>query len=88
MSLRYTTIRLWWDGRRGQAQCDGVERPLTVKPDLPFDVYAFDYAPELDTREIRHRACDKRDDLDKDEIAAIHRWLHCFANAVKRELGM
>ena len=88
MSLRYTTIRLWWDGRRGQAQCDGVERPLTVKPDLPFDVYTIDYAPELDTLEVRYRACDQRNDIKPSEVAAIRMWLHCFANAVKRELGM
>jgi hypothetical protein len=88
MSLRYTTVRLWWDGRRGQAQCDGVEREISVKPDLQIEMYTIDYAPELDTQEIRRRPCDHRDDITAPEVAAIKGWLHCFANAVKRELGM
>ena len=88
MSLTYTTIRLWWDGRRGQAQCDGVAREISVKPDLPFDVYEVDYAPELGSHEIRHRACDRREELKPPEVVEIRKWLHCFACAVKRELGM
>lgn len=86
MSLNYTTVRLWWDGRRGEAQCDGVERLIVAKPDLPFEMYTIDYAPELDTQEIRRRPSDQRDDITAPEVVAIQRWLHCFANAVKREL--
>lgn len=88
MSLAYTTIRLWWNGRRGEAQCDGVTRPLTAAPDMLPEVYTIDYAPELKTSEIVPRPCDKVRDMEPPEVEAVCRWLHCFAASVKREMGM
>ncbi len=84
MSLNYTTVRLWWDGRRGQAQCDGVSQDLEVKPELPFEMYEVDYCKDFGTAEVRHRACDRRVDLEPHDVEAVRRWLHCFAQEVKR----
>lgn len=88
MSLNYTTIRLWWDGRVGQAQCDGVSRKLTGPPEIdPMkSIYEIDYAPELKTFEIRERACDSRRDLAPREQEAVLRWLMSFAASVKRSV--
>ena len=88
MSLRYTTIRLWWDGRTGQAQCDGVSRDLSGPPEIdPMkSIYEIDYAPELHTYEVRERACDCRRDLNPPEQEAVRRWLMSFAAAVKRSV--
>ena len=88
MSLFYTTEWLWWNGRRGQAQCDGVSRDLERAPDVLPEIAEIDYCPEFHTAEIRPRPCDRRRDLEAPEVEAIRRWLHCFANSVKRELGM
>lgn len=86
MGLSYTTIRLWWDGRRGQAQYDGVVRPLEAAPDVMQHIYELDYAPELDTYQIRERPCDERRDLSPPESEAIKRWLVAFAASVKRSI--
>ena len=88
MSTSYTTIRLWWNGSRGQAQCDGVLRELFSPPDAVPDLSEIDYAPELQTAEIRRHTYDKRDDMTPPEVEAVRRWLNCFAQSVKRELGM
>lgn len=89
MSLNYTTVRLWWNGERGQAQCDGVERELRQAPTVDgVDIDQIDYAPELQTAELRRHTYDKRDDMTPPEVEAVRRWLHCFAQSVKRELGM
>lgn len=84
MSLSYTTIRLWWNGRRGQAQYDGVTRELTSPPDVMQQLYELDYAPELHTYEIRERACDARRELNPPEQEIILSWLRSFAESVKR----
>ena len=84
MSLAYTTIRLWWNGRKGQAQYDGVTRELDRAPDVMQQIYELDYAPELHTYEVRERPCDERRELKPPEIEAIDRWLRSFSAAVKR----
>lgn len=84
MSLRYTTIRLWWNGRTGQAQYDGVHRELTSAPDVMQHVHELDYAPELRTFQIRERPCDPRRDLEPPEQELLLRWLAAFAASVKR----
>lgn len=89
MSLAYTTIRLWWDGRRGQAQCDGVSRELNEAPHVDgVELVQIDYAPEFHCFQIRHHSYDREEEMQPPEIVAVLRWLHCFAEAVKRELGM
>lgn len=86
MSVNYTTIRLWWDGRRGQAQYDGVVRELTVKPDAFPDLEEIDYTPAFDTYRVLRKhgyGVDARDDLRPPEIAAVVQWLKAFAASVK-----
>lgn len=75
MSTVYTTIRLWWDGRRGQAQYNGVTIPLDEAPDVMQCIYELDYAPELHTYEIRERPCDPRRELRPPEQELLLRWL-------------
>ena len=89
MSLNYTTVRLWWNGERGQAQCDGIERELRQVPTVEgVDIDQIDYAPELRCFLIKRKPYTGPADMEPPEIEAVKRWLHCFANAVKRELGM
>ena len=89
MSLNYTTVRLWWNGERGQAQCDGIERELRQVPTVEgVDIDQIDYAPELRCFLIKRKPYTGPADMESPEIDAVKRWLHCFANAVKRELGM
>ncbi len=81
--------RLWWNGSRGIAACEGVERSLSSRPDVDgVELEQIDFAPELGCYRIRRHSFDKEEDMQPPEIVAVRRWLHCFAQAVKRELGM
>lgn len=83
------TTRLWWNGRRGQAQCDGVMRELVEPPRIDgVDMVHIDFAPESSCYLIRHNDYDREEEMRPPEIEAVRRWLHCFAESVKRELGM
>mgnify|MGYP000726941445 CR=1 FL=1 len=90
MSLLYTRTRLWWNGWRGQAQCDGVDKDLTEPPVIEgVPIVEIDYAPELKCFQIRRtKHSSREEELERHEIVAIKRWLHRFAADIKRELGM
>lgn len=88
VSLLYTRTRLWFDGRHGQAQCDGVERNLMRSPKvLATAPVEIDYCPELDEYEIRPLAWDRKRDMEPPEREAAKRWLARFAAAIKRRLA-
>lgn len=87
MGLLYTRTRLWFDGRRGQAQHDGVERILTARPKIIKPVAEIDYCPELDEYEIRPNPWDRKRDMEPPERAAAIAWLTRFAAAMKRRLA-
>lgn len=87
MSLLYTRTRLWFDGRRGQAQHDGVERIITRSPKVPRAVAELDYCPELGEYEIRPNAWDRKRDMEPPEVEAVVAWLTRFAAAVKRRIA-
>ncbi len=67
--------RLFWSGRRGFAQCDGVRVPLTARPDIPGlpEMTEMDYLPGL-CATVRDN-CDARRDMAADEIVATQAWL-------------
>lgn len=71
MSLNYTTVRLWWNGERGQAQCDGVERELRQVPTVEgVDIDQIDYAPELRCFLIKRKPYTGPADMEPPEIEA------------------
>ena len=83
------TTRLWWNGRSGQAQCDGVTRPIDVRPDIVgVEFVEMDFAPDDKCFLIRHHVYDREEEMAPPEIEAVRRWLHCFAESVKHKLGM
>lgn len=86
MSLLYSRTRLWWDGRHGQAQHDGVEFVLTHWPVGLPEVVQLDYCPEQCRPEIMLLGCPKRE-MEAPEIAAVKAWLERFADVMKRRLA-
>lgn len=54
--------RLWWDGKRGIAQLDGVTVILHAAPELsPLHLQEIDYAPALRVSQLRESAQAWRD---------------------------
>lgn len=81
--------RLWWNGSRGLAECEGVSRPLKDAPHVAgVEFVQIDCAVDVHCYRIRRHIQDREEDMEPGEVEAVKRWLHCFANAVKRELGM
>ena len=81
--------RLWWNGSKGIAECDGVCRPLKEPPHVPgLEYVEIDCAADVHCYRIRRHKYDREEDMESREVEAVKRWLHCFANGVKRELGM
>jgi hypothetical protein len=70
-----SATRLFWSGRRGFAQCDGVRVPLTTRPDIPGlpEMTEMDYLPGM-CATVRDN-CDARRDLKDYEILATQAWL-------------
>lgn len=83
------STRLWWNGSRGLAECDGVSRPLEAAPHVDgVEFVQIDCSVDMHCYLIRRHSYDREEEMRPPEIAAVKQWLHCFAEAVKREVGM
>jgi hypothetical protein len=67
-----------------------MSRDLTAVPQIDgLQIVEIDFAPELKCFQIRRTKYSSREEeLERHERAAIKRWLHCFAEEMKREMGM
>jgi hypothetical protein len=66
-----------------------VTRSLHDKPTVSgVEIEHIDFSPELGCMLVRHHNYDREEELQPPEVEAVRRWLHCFAQSVKRELGM
>jgi hypothetical protein len=86
MGLIYTTTRLWFDGRHGQAQYAGFQCELHMPPKIPEKVAELDYCPELGEFEVRPHSYDRKRDMEPAERDAAKRWLERFAVVMKRRM--
>ncbi|WP_280154100.1 hypothetical protein [Piscinibacter sp. XHJ-5] len=74
MSIALYRLRLYWDGHRGAARNGDDTRILVEAPHLPVahvggELEEIDYAPEVDTAQVREREGDWRD-MTPEEVAA------------------
>ena len=71
MSIAYYLVRLWWDGRRGQARYYGAPVILTACPDIGFRIDALDYAPAVDCKVVQPYAWRWRDLEPAEELRVM-----------------
>lgn len=77
MSCNLYPVGLWWDGAKGRARHDGVDRLLRRAPRLGerAALDRIEFNPALHVCRLAERACDPWRDMDPDEIEDAHLWL-------------
>ena len=79
--------RLWWDGKRGVAQLDGVTVVLHAAPVLqPLHLQEIDYAPALRVSQLRESAQAWRD-MTAAERESAQALLGTIADAAHRAVA-